>query len=282
MMKQQLVKCPSCGKQGKVTFSYDLLKDITKGLTTVNIDKGVICSHSFIVYIDNNLQIRDYFFADFNIGLPEISLLPKIEENIKLTKDYIDLDLIKLNISTFLLTYTIKAIFLKQKIVLICDEKFLYDHITNFFHYITRNSFKIDFLLINNDYYEKNKRNFKDSMVFDSNLILRNNKNLINPKKLDIEKKIVAKFFLESQKELSFHLLKNEIFKAYELSRMISDRLRNDADNNIQQNILTIQKELEKELNIKIDNRYLEFLIDIVKNYFKISVPSLATSFFGF
>lgn len=276
------IKCPLCSKKGVISIEEDLIKNSSRGLLSVHIANDIICKHTFTAYIDKNLQVRDYFFVDFSVKLPEISLIENLEQQSVPIKEIIDVDLIKLNIPAITLTYIIKSIFLKQKIVLISNQEFLYHHIEKFFEYITQNSFEMDFSLINSDDYKNNKKSYKDAMVFDSNKIIRNNKNLINPKKLDIEKKIVERFYSESQLGYSYIVLKNEIFKAYELSKQIIQEIEGVKKSGNQPNILTIQNEVEKVYKAKIDKLYLKFLIEIIDNYFEVSVPSLINGLFGF
>ena len=274
------ITCPLCGKKGKIDISKDLIKNTARGLLSVNIANNIICSHSFIAYIDKNLNVRDYFYADFSISLPEISLIDKIEEKIGPSKDIFDIGVIKLNISAFILSCIIKSIFLKQKIVLISNEQFLNEHLKKFFQYITQNSFEVDLSFITRDEYNNNKKYYKDALVFDYNNILRDKNKLINPKKLIIEKKIIEQFFNETQLESSYIVLKNEILKVYTLSKLIIEQIEKERERGNSPNILTIQNELENTYKTKIDGIYLNFLIETIINYFEVSVPSVISGFF--
>jgi len=75
------------------------------------------CSHSFVAYIDKNFNARDYFTADFQIEIPEITPTEKIQASKIPTKEVLDIDLIRINISSMLLMYILKSIFtlLKQR-----------------------------------------------------------------------------------------------------------------------------------------------------------------------
>ena len=274
------ITCPLCGKKGKIDISKDLIKNTARGLLSVNIANNIICSHSFIAYIDKNLNVRDYFYADFSISLPEISLIDKIEEKIGPSKDIFDIGVIKLNISAFILSCIIKSIFLKQKIVLISNEQFLNEHLKKFFQYITQNSFEVDLSFITRDEYNNNKKYYKDALVFDYNNILRDKNKLINPKKLIIEKKIIEQFINETQLESSYIVLKNEILKVYTLSKLIIEQIEKERERGNSPNILTIQNELENTYKTKIDGIYLNFLIETIINYFEVSVPSVISGFF--
>ncbi|MFX1394872.1 MAG: hypothetical protein ACFFAH_15030, partial [Promethearchaeota archaeon] len=195
------------------------------------------------------------------------------------SKDIVDIDLIKLNIPAMLLTYILKSIFSKKKIVLIQDNKFLHNHIHNFFKYITQNSFETDISIITGEMYKNNKKNYKDSMVFGSINILRNVKNIINPKKLSVEKQIVSRFVSEEGLGNSYIFLKNDILKAFQFSKAIVDLINESKETNEKINTLKIRTELEKMYYIKINTIYMNFLIEIVKNYFGVKLPSITDSF---
>ena len=278
-MTKVQINCPSCSKAGSIEISPNLIKDSLRGLLAINIAKDIICSHSFIAYIDKNLNVRDYFVADFQIELPqmtpeEISKADKIP-----SKDIVDIDLIKLNIPAMLLTYILKSIFLKQEIVLIHDNEYLHNHIHKFFKYITQNSFEMDIIIITEEMYKNDNKNYKDSMVFGGINILRNVKNLINPKKLSVEKQILSRFVNEVGLGYSYIILKNDILMAFEFSKAIVDLINESQEKNEKINTLKIREELEKTYNNKINTIYLNFLIEIVKNYFGTSLPSITDSF---
>ena len=280
-MNKVKIRCPSCSRTGFIEISTESIKKALRGLIAINIAKGIICEHTFIAYIDKNLNIRDYFVADFQIEIPQ---LPQSEKDLKTSipkKEIIDIDLIKLNIPATLLVYILKSIFSKQKIVLIFDQEFLYNHIYNFFNYITKNSFEINIIIITKEKYNKNKKNYKNSMVFEDINILRNKNKLINPRKLAVQKHIVNRFLTEKDLGYSYIVFKNEILKAYELAKAIVDIIKESKEKNESVNTLKINSQLEKLFGIKINIIYLKFLIEIVENYFGITVPSITDSFLG-
>ena len=152
-MTNLLVRCPSCSKNGYIDVSEESIKDVKRGLLAVNIPPNIICSHSFIVYIDNNLVIRDYFIADyqFQIEIPILDTLGEKKDVIIPEKYLVNLNLIKLNVSANLMTYILKSIFLKKKILIISEETFLNNIILNFFKYITQDNFDIDISMISKE-----------------------------------------------------------------------------------------------------------------------------------
>ena len=292
-MKQIKVICPHCSERGHIEMPEDSVKDVTRGLLAVNIASGIICPHDFIMYIDRNFQIRDYFTTDFQIELPEISP-PKKFEDLKLPeKDVINIDLIKLNLPAILIVHLLKSLFLKKEITLIVDSdlSFLNNHLINFFNYVTRDSFDFEITIITSEEYKKNKKEYKDTMVFEGNTIIRNVKKLIDPKKLKIERHIVMKFLTETDLAYSYLIFKNEIQKAHFLAKSIADYLNNyeeiekpkskviSGDSmiaSILENVVSKEKVitmivsdyLKKEHDVKIHKDYLHFLIDIVEHYF--------------
>ena len=279
-MTNLLVRCPSCSKNGYIDVSEENLKDAKRGLLAVNIPSDVICPHSFIVYIDNNLVIRDYFIADyqFQIEIPVLDTLGELKDVIVPEEYLVNLNLIKLNISANLMTYILKSIFLKKKILIISDESFLNNIILNFFKFLTQDNFHTDIFMISYEEYKQEKKQYKDFMVFEGSNIINNVKKLINPKKLAIEKQIVLRFLSDMDLNSSLLILRNDINKIYLLSKSIVDAI-NSLDKKEKINILKINKSLEETHNVKINNLYLEFLVDIVRNYFEINVPSIFESF---
>ncbi|HEY0088616.1 MAG TPA: hypothetical protein VGB37_07220, partial [Candidatus Lokiarchaeia archaeon] len=65
------INCPICEKKGTIDVSQEIMKNVSRGLLAVNIAKEIVCSHSFVAYIDKNFNVRDYFTADFQIEIPE-------------------------------------------------------------------------------------------------------------------------------------------------------------------------------------------------------------------
>ena len=272
------IHCPTCSKKGNIEIDDKSLENSARGLLAVHIPIGTVCTHSFISFIDRNYAVRDYFVADFHIEMPQIESMEKINSIDIISKDVIDIDLIKLNVHAMTLTYVLKAIFLKQKIILISDYEFLYDHLFKFFNYITKSAFEFDISFVKEEEYKVNKKEYKNCIVIKEVEIIRNQKNIINQKKLYIEKQIVNKFFSTTELGYSYIFLKNEIGKCYELSKAIVDFIKEEKEN---KNLIKISKNLEERYHIKINPTYLNFLISIVENYFGLQVPSISESFFN-
>lgn len=126
------IECPICDKKGTIEVSEEIMKNVSRGLLAINISDGIVCSHSFIAYIDINFEVRDYFTTDFQVEIPEITPAEKIQASKIPSKEILDIDLIRLNISSTLLKYILKSIFSKQKIILLSNQQFLYEHVEFF------------------------------------------------------------------------------------------------------------------------------------------------------
>ena len=118
-------------------------------------------------------------------------------------------------------------------------------------------------------------------MIFEGNKIVKNMKKLINPKKLWVEKHIVSRFLTEPELGYSYIILKNEIHKAYELSKSIVEAVKESRKDGEKENILKITGEVEDFYKIKIGSLYLNFLIEIIQTYFNVAVPTVVESFFN-
>ncbi len=267
------IRCPSCSKIGYIDIIEETIKNIKRGVLSVNIAKDTICEHSFIAYVDKNLAIRDYILADFHIELPDVIIEQELEQKISITPDLLNIDLIQLNLHASLITFIIRGIMLKKKIILVSDLNILHDHVINFFEYITQNSFDFDILIVSKEEHEENKKKYKNHLVFENNQVINDKNRIIDPKKLKIEQKIIQEFYADYDVNSSVIILKNEIQKAYILSKTVRDYINNIKEKLSSKKIINKTNEVH---GIKIQIPYFNFLIDIVKNYFEIDVPKLS------
>ena len=129
------VQCPKCLNSGFIHVQEDTLKEVETGIIAVEIPRNLICEHFFVVYIDKNGDIRNYCIADFEIALDhKFDINSEIIEEI----EKINVFLIKINIHPPILTYIVKSILLKKKILIISQNPILGVHIRKFFEYISR------------------------------------------------------------------------------------------------------------------------------------------------
>ncbi|MFW9972237.1 MAG: hypothetical protein ACFFDF_18775 [Candidatus Odinarchaeota archaeon] len=267
------IRCPICSKWDHIEISDDATKNVSKGLLAINITSGMICDHSFIAYVDKNLIVRDCLVADFKIELTEDETTNRTEKLKTPETDTIKFDLIKLNIPDTLMAYTLRAIFLGKKILILSNQEFLYNHIFNFFKYIIQNSFETHLKIISEMDYKKSKSEYEDYLIFKNRDIIRDKEKLINLKELEIERLIIQKFFAEYDLMAGLIILRNEISKAYEFSSSLKNFIEKQNGKPITSKMI-INYILQKH-DEKILMPYLTFLIDIVHNYFKIDVPKI-------
>jgi len=269
-MKKLEVRCPSCSNIGYIEISEEEVEKAARGIFAVNISEGIACEHSFVAYIDKFLSVRDTFMADFQLELPEISS-PRVKEPETSSQlESIDVSLIKLNLIASLLVNIIRAIFFRRKVLVLTDQTFMIDQIHNFFDYITKNSFEASILVKSEEQYQI--ESYKDSIVLKNNLILQDNDDILNPKKISFERALVRKFLEEYELIPSIIYLHEGIQKTYELSETIVNRVKKlkKKEKLISKKVI---EEIAKVNNVKIQLPYLDFLYEIVENYFGVKVP---------
>ena len=269
-MKELEVRCPSCSSRGYIEVSEQEVEKAERGVFAINVSEGIVCEHSFVAYIDKNLSVRDTFIADFQLELPEISP-PLVKEPVTSSQlESIDVSLIKLNLPASLLVNIIRAIFFKRKVLILTDQKFMIDQIHNFFDYITKNSFEASILVKSEEQYQLESDN--DYIVLKNNLILQDNSDILNLKKISFERSLVRKFLEEYELIPSLIYLYEGIQKTYELSETIVEIVKNlkKKEKLISKKVI---EEIAKVNNVKIQLPYLDFLYEIVENYFGINIP---------
>ncbi len=261
------VRCPYCKIIGYIEVSEEEIKNIKRGVLAVNIAENFFCSHSFVAYVDKNKQIRDYMMADFKIEIPKVIPEQKQDKEGISTIEINSFDLIKYNVPPSLLTNVIRAILLKKKVVIISDEQYLHNNLENFIKYITKGSFNFDLSILTLDDYNKKSDNFNSCIILDGKEIRNDADNLMEHKKLKIETRIVQDFFAEYDLSTSIIFLKNELQKTFEMAKTLIDFIPN-PEKNEKINSKKLINHLKNKYNIKIQSSYLDFLIDVIKNYF--------------
>ena len=265
------IRCPVCSKWEYIEILDDATKNVKKGLLAVNIAPGMICDHTFIAYVDKNLIVRDCFIADFKLEAPEAEISQKKEIDAFLETESIRFDLIKLNIPEKLMISIFRAIFLGKKTLLISEDQFLYNQIINFFRFAMQDLFDYDLLIMSEGNYKKIKNEYDEYLVFKGSNLIHDKNSVIDSKKMSIEKRIVQKFLSEYDITAGRIILRNEVQKAFKLSKELAEFI------SCSQNEIFTSKTLMDYINEKqherIQKDYLSFLLDIVNNYFKVETP---------
>ncbi|MFX1273426.1 MAG: hypothetical protein ACFFBP_15435 [Promethearchaeota archaeon] len=273
------IYCPICKTMGQVRIEKNIVTMSDKGVTAVNVAENLICEHSFVTYIDKNLDIRDSFVCDFRIEIPQIGV-PEIETQD--TKLNFDLSIVKINLIPSVLARIIRAVLMGEKIVFISEQEFLNGHYIRFLEYVFGATFNIDLIFLTNNDYKKNKKNYKNHIVIDSVKVIRDKKKLIEQSKLKIELAFVQQFYKEYDEITSLIIFKNEIDK---IERIIHQILKFHKTQKEGREFNTKQaiNYLRSIYKIIVPLPYFNFLLDIIESYFSINLnrPSKMIDFLG-
>ncbi|MFX0186269.1 MAG: hypothetical protein ACFE8A_00885 [Candidatus Hodarchaeota archaeon] len=266
------IHCPECTKKGKLEVEENLIIQSKRGVSAINVAEDLICKHSFIAYIDKNFNVRDCFITDFTIELPQIEIEQITEDKIP-DKDTIDVYLLTLNLNALLLTYILRACFFRKKILVLNDLSLLNPHIMNFFKFIFQDTFDIDISIKQEKNYKKDKKKYKGYIVIGKDKIIKDKEKILS-KWTKIERIIVQKFLAEQDPQTSLIILKNEISKAYKLSKDVELYLKNyDKTSELTPKLMS--NFLTEKYNQKISDLYLRFLIKIVQYYSEVDFSKI-------
>lgn len=273
------IHCPICNTRGVVSCEKNIIDMNKRGITAINVAENLICEHSFVTYVDKNLNIRDSYACDFNIEIPKIEV-PELE-NIKAPMNF-DLSIIKINLMPSALTNIIRAILMGQKLVFLSDQEFLNEHYNRFLEYTFGDSFNLDLTFLKLKDYKKNKNDYKNHIVLDGRKVIRDNKKVIEHAKLNIELAIVRQFYKEYDGISSIFIFKNEINK---IERIIHQIIKYHKSQKEGQEF-RIKEAIEYISNIyktTIQLPYFNFLLDITESYYKFNLnrPTKMADFMG-
>jgi hypothetical protein len=266
------IHCPECSKRGKLEVEENFIIQSKRGVSAINVAEDLICKHSFIAYIDKNLNVRDCFITDFTIELPQIEVEQITVDKIP-DKDTIDVYLLTLNLNALSLTNILRACFFKKKILVLNEFSLLNPHIMNFFKFIFQDTFDTDISIEQEKNYKKDKKKYKAYIVIGKDKIIKDKEKVL-AKLTKIERTIVQKFLAEQDPQTSLIILKNEISKAYKLSKDVELYLK-DYDKTSELIPKLISNFLTEKYNQKISELYLRFLIKIVQYYSEVDFSKI-------
>jgi len=269
------IRCPSCKKAGKINVQEDKVLNSQRGITTIGVARSIICDHSFVAYIDTNFDIRDCFISDFTVELPELVKNQKGEHSLVPKADLIDLYLLTINLGPQRLAYIIHAILLGRKAVVINDIDNLNKHVQNLLIFGVQDSFQYDFLMISHANYRKGRKEYKNHIIIETNKILNDKDNLFADNRMKIENSIIEKVLREDNDSTALLIFRNEIWKAREISNEAMNILSNYMSKNKMSKKELLTK-LREKFSVKITFLYLEFILEILKNYEKFDLTALS------
>ena len=277
------IECPFCYKKGMLDIDEYVVRYRGRGITGVTITEDTICEHSFVAYIDPSFIARDSIMVDFSVKLPNIR--PKVIKCNLDVEDYADINgyLIVVNLRAKTLVYLFRGIFLKQKIVLINNKKNINSHLLRLLEYCFKSNFDFDLTIFDEKEYKKNKKKYKDHLVLSKDGLINDKSDLFTSKKMKIENMIIQKF-LDIQDVISgLIVLKNEILKAHQIAMdAVSNFYKLPKEIQKVYSIFNlteyINKNASKHFNIRFHKAYLNFIVDIILNYFKLEISKKAKS----
>ena len=278
-MKKVKIKCPSCSEIGIIEIDESFIKRSDNGITSLNVSEKLICPHAFVLYIDRNFTVRDSFTPDFTIELPKINIRDENSiSNVDIIHD-IDMYLIRINVKANELISIVNCIYMKKKILFINDNEVVITQITNLIKFLFLNTFNCDFSASDLTTYRNNRKKYKNHIIIGLNTVLTQKKKEIFSKRTKIEGAIVQKFLTESDSKSAIIIFRNEIYKSFIMSETIIEILQNyPNDGKISKKKLVDL--LSEKHETKIQFEYLEFLLNIVKNYFGFNLSRLSDYYF--
>jgi len=183
----------------------------------------------------------------------------------------IDGYLIKINLNARILASILRGLFYNKKILFIYEFESIGEHLSNLMKYIFDDSFEIDFIIRSMEEYKKNKKQFKEYIIISESKIVNDKAKVINQKKMKIENSVVQQFLAEDDIVSNMNLLKNEIQKLYILFKELIELNKEHSKKNPMTSKSIIDHFIDTR-DIKIQKVYIDFLIEIIKNYFKVEL----------
>ena len=246
-------------------------------MTSINIKEDTICKHSFVAYLDRNFVVRDCFAVDFTIKLPEIEM--KKTEGAYDVDDFKDIDvyLIALNLHARTIASILRGIILGQNVILINDITIVNPHLLRLLDYCFEGTFEHDMSIISRKEYKNDKKKYKNHLVISKDTIINDPEKLLTSKKMKIENTIIQKFLSSPDTVSGLIILKNDIFKAYEIAKnafkFVNGLSDNERKNYSIYELADYINDYTSKLNVKLQKIYLDFLVDIVLYYFNLDIP---------
>jgi len=278
-MKRVKIHCPVCNKSGKIEVDETLLEKSKRGILAVNIDKSIICPHSFISYIDKNFNIRDSFVSDFTLELANINIQDENRLNSHRDLEKIDLNLVISNITLIELASILKGVFSKKNVLLLNDSEIISQELPKILEFIFEISFDYNIAILNRIEYIRYKHNYENYEVIDYDEIFDEEKKKKILKNTKIESAFIKKFLSEKFPISGLIILRNEVLKAFELSKTIIKILQNHSNTGefTRKELIYL---LSEKYEIEIQSNYFEFLLDIIKNYHEYDLSIISNDLF--
>jgi hypothetical protein len=267
--KKIFVQCPACRKAGHISVPKSKMKKKSSGLSTI-IVKELICEHIFLAYVDNNLTVRECEELIF-VPAPEIIEKSKKSQKEPLAKS--DMALIRINLYPLTLSYILKCLFNHQHFGLVLEEKqeFLQPIYEKLINYLFEDTFEIDYKIFTHQGYFAEKNDIEHPIIIQRVEVLKDDDEFLTNSELGVERGFINSFYDDEYGQETLKSIKNQINNVFLLANEAKEFIKNTKRPNINKMI----SHLEKKFNISVNVKYAEFLVDIVKNYYKLSVKGM-------
>ncbi len=281
-IKSQII-CPKCKTSKDFSFSKSII-NADDFLTTVFFTKGNICEHQFNAYLDIHGNVRGYQLINFVVPVfaeESSELKPLFNREIK--PKSINFEIIEMNFTMNFLKYIFRIIFFRKKAIILENDDFSINNLTNLLNYLTEDSFNYDILFYSKEKYETVKKSYKDYVVVEKDKIVNNPPKFLSKRRkkmkneLKIEEYLINKFIVLKSYEFFLQILRKEIHRIYSLSSIIANYAKEIKDQK-KLNISKIKEVLKAKDKTNEYNPYIDYLIEIARNYFGAKLPYIFSS----
>jgi len=273
-MRKIELRCPECSNIGNIEVDENIILNNERGITSIDIEPSTVCEHSFVVYIDTNFAMRDCFLTDYRINLPKIEFNKQDASKTDYTSEF-DAYILFINLKLIDMAKIIRGILFEKRILLINDLSIIKNHLIKFLEYIFKDTFGYEVLIVEPIEYKKKKKQFKEYFIINISKFRNKKDDQKELKKMVIELKIIEKIFSEPNPKTALIVVKNEILKLYVFCNEIM-KIFNISPKEKKMGKKELINLLNDQYEIKIQYVYLEFLLEILRKYYKYRIEGLS------
>ncbi len=173
---------------------------------------------------------------------------------------------IKMNIKPETLIYILRSCFRKKRILLLIDEhlNYLRTPIKKFFDFIFEKSFFVNIIILTKKEFQENKDLFENSVILEGIRNIGKNSDEINLNDSKFEHDLIGEFYNDEEKISGLINLRERLEELYALSESIFNYCERQTLSS-----RDLINYLEEKFFIKVPKEYLDFLINVVRDYYE-------------
>ncbi|MBY9007500.1 MAG: hypothetical protein KGD63_12150 [Candidatus Lokiarchaeota archaeon] len=258
--KDVKIVCPICKTIETIQIPEIVVKE-SSSLTTIQVPRYRVCEHVIIPFIDKNFNVRGYQKVDYVIisdkhNEPRISI------------DNISLFSIKINIDYLLFVHLLYAIFHRYRVLILIDDKLYHkkQDLNIFLNYIFNNIFESEISIELKGVFKKKKDDYKEFIILDGKKV-RNFK--FANYDFSFEESLIKEFYSELEDKKSIINLGNRIREVNILCQKILKIYQQEGEG-LRRSIII--NHIENTHFVRISKNYLNFLIEVIKEYFNVEI----------